>query len=860
MSNNSSLQVISGTTAATLVGSTVVTSGVVQTMSSVTTTMQSTTSTTTVHSSSTVSSSTSSNQITKSHTFNQESSSLSVASQSVSIATRSINVANITVVAGSDQSGCVDAVGSSAQFHCPEGICQLDADSIVIADRFNNLVRKIQLSTATASTLIGSGSNDASTLDSSVAVPASKAKLFSPSSVCVDPTHPGNVFVSTDELQKCIRQYSPADQTVRIVAGRFSGDESVPEKVTVSENGTEALLSDIACMTSGVLAGSSEPLVYFTSMQQHVVSSYNPRTHEVRLVVGTGERGSSSEGRLSDPYGLAIDSVGRLVIGCLEGYQIVRFDPLRGSLEVLAGQYEVSGLVDGDGKSVALLGDVTGLSIDEADNIYFCDLANRAIRVLSAAGTSTLSQFWMSLPCIYIFIFGVSFPDQIVSTLVSKYGTFDSTKFIFDSPTSILFDRFNTSAGNRNLFVVDFHRLIRIQLNVPAPAPTQVWLLISFLSSLDIAFILNVSCFQVVAAVAPAITLVEVPSQQPLLAAAPQIEVVQAPAVEISPPAIQFARSNSFSLQNNLIRATGVRVVAGDLHHGFLDGALELSRFHFPHNICQPDADTLLIPDRLNHRVRKLNLQSSVVSTIAGCGSSDDARLDGSILMAALSAQIISPSCLCVDPSHSDCILIGTDAQVSNIRSLSSSEQTVVTVAGQVTPFTPPAESDPEYQDWVDACSEPVSVGLESFLSEVVNMHVAKLNVDSEPLVYFTSPQVQAIRSFNPRTFEIRQVLGNNTATLFGDSIHFDPFGIVSDSKGRLIISSMAGSQILRYDPSTTQMEVLAGKPAKFGVVDGKSQALLGDVGGVTIGTDDTVFFCEISTGAIRAISPEGIY
>jgi sugar lactone lactonase YvrE len=332
------------------------------------------------------------------------------------LTTMQVKLKAIACLSGSTDFGIVNGDRTASRLHCPEGICMMSEGELLVADRMNNVVRRVDLVTGQVSTFAGCGDVDDSKLDSAAPVPAVNARLFAPSGICADPIHPGHAFISTDEHQRCIRQYSPADQTVRIVAGQASEedpDSAALLSVQRSESGSSAVFSDIACLTSGVLAGSSEPLVYFTSMQQHVVRSYNPRTHEVRLVVGTGQRGSSSEGRLSDPYGLAIDSVGRLVIGCLEGYQIVRFDPLRGSLEVLAGQYEVSGLVDGDGTSVALLGDVTGLSIDEADNIYFCDFGHHRIRMISSQGLH-----FFGVAC-FLFCHSIVILSQVLCTLWS---------------------------------------------------------------------------------------------------------------------------------------------------------------------------------------------------------------------------------------------------------------------------------------------------------------------------------------------------------------------------------------------------------------------------------------------------------
>ena len=83
--------------------------------------------------------------------------------------------------------------------------------------------------------------------------------------------------------------------------------------------GDKALFSDVACLLPAKLKGSDEALVYVSCMSTHVVRSFNPVTHEVRRVVGTGVQGPVTDGALEDPFGLAVDSQGRLLIACLEG-------------------------------------------------------------------------------------------------------------------------------------------------------------------------------------------------------------------------------------------------------------------------------------------------------------------------------------------------------------------------------------------------------------------------------------------------------------------------------------------------------------------------------------------------------------
>jgi hypothetical protein len=96
-----------------------------------------------------------------------------------------------------------------------------------------------------------------------------------------------------------------------------------------------------------------------------------------------------------DPFGLAVDSDGRLLISCLEGFTILRYDPTLPdgrNLIRLAGQPDQRWFRDGRGRDEALLGDAASVAVDPFDTIYFCDYAHSAIRAISPDGTPSLAH------------------------------------------------------------------------------------------------------------------------------------------------------------------------------------------------------------------------------------------------------------------------------------------------------------------------------------------------------------------------------------------------------------------------------------------------------------------------------------
>ncbi|TWU67346.1 hypothetical protein [Crateriforma conspicua] len=87
------------------------------------------------------------------------------------------------------------------------------------------------------------------------------------------------------------------------------------------------------------------------------------------------------------------------------------------------------------------------------------------------------------------------------------------------------------------------------------------------------------------------------------------------------------------------------QVIAGTGKAGFADGPGGSALFNQPHSVVVLDAKTLLIADTKNHRIRKLDLKSGVVSPFCGDGSPELPK-DG---QARQQASLFGPRSLAVD-------------------------------------------------------------------------------------------------------------------------------------------------------------------------------------------------------------------
>lgn len=87
------------------------------------------------------------------------------------------------------------------------------------------------------------------------------------------------------------------------------------------------------------------------------------------------------------------------------------------------------------------------------------------------------------------------------------------------------------------------------------------------------------------------------------------------------------------------------------------------------------------------------------------------------------------------------------------------------------------------------------------------------------------------------------------------------PVALAADSSGRLLISCLDSNTILRYSIRDHKFEVVAGQPGQplFRDGMGASQSRLSDALGLMVDPNQNVYFADVSFGAIRTISPQGL-
>src|ERR1700733_2883779 len=216
----------------------------------------------------------------------------------------------ISTVAGSGTAGYFGdgAAATSAELETPSGVAVDSSGNIYIADRTNDRVRKVTISSGYISTVAGNGSSCSSPTggcgDGSA---ATSANLTSPNSVALDSS--GNIYIA-DSGDNRIRE-------VNISTGSIS---------TVAGNGTPGYSGDGGAATSAEIDGpngaalDSSGNIYISDTQNRRIRLVNPGSGHISTLAGSGTQGATGNGgpatsaELDDPKQIAVDGLGNVYL------------------------------------------------------------------------------------------------------------------------------------------------------------------------------------------------------------------------------------------------------------------------------------------------------------------------------------------------------------------------------------------------------------------------------------------------------------------------------------------------------------------------------------------------------------------
>src|SRR6266513_2910767 len=249
---------------------------------------------------------------------------------------------------------------------------------IFFVDKFNNQIRRVDVSTGAITTFAGSGTGGYSSGGySGDGGPATSASLNLPGEIAFDTN--GNLFIA-DSQNGRIRRVDASTGMITTVAGNggftFSGDGGPATAAALNHPG------GVAVDTNGNL--------FITDLYNHRVRRVDASTGIITTFAGNGESGFSGDGGLATnagmaPAGVAIDSSGNLVIADANSRRIRRIDISTNIITTLAGDGELRFYGDGGSALDASLYVPQGLTADPSGNLLAYDTNNRRIRRIDAS-------------------------------------------------------------------------------------------------------------------------------------------------------------------------------------------------------------------------------------------------------------------------------------------------------------------------------------------------------------------------------------------------------------------------------------------------------------------------------------------
>jgi cysteine-rich repeat protein len=562
--------------------------------------------------------------------------------------------------------------GTSAELHLPAGVAIDAFGNVFIADTRNHRIRRVDSETGTVTTVAGTGRSAFSGDGGS----ATSAQLNFPQGVVVDGL--GSLFIA-DSGNYRIRRVDPATGVITTVAGTgesgFSGD------------GGPATSAQLSSMGSVVVDGLGNLFVSDTA--NHRVRRVDAATGSITTVAGTGTSGFSGDGgaatsaQLGAPWALAVDGLGNLFISELNNQRVRRVNAADGIITTVVGTGTAGFSGDGGTATSAQLNFPRGLALDSLGNLFIADTVNHRIRrVDTATGIITT--------VVGVGAAGFSGDGGLATDAEINWPNavaVDGLGSLFVADTRN--DRVRATNGTTGVITTLAGSGVR---GVSGDGSSATSARLSFprgvaVDGLGQVFIADDGNNRI-RRVDPATGIIDTVAGSGTIAGfsgdggpATSAQLNGPYGVTIDDLGTVFLVDGLNHRIRRVDAATGViTTVAGTGTAGFSGdgGAASSAQINSPSGVAVDDGGNVFIADTGNHRIRRVDADSGIITTVAGTGVGGFAG-DGS---AATSAQLASPRGVAVDGSGN---LLIADTDNHRIRRVDRATQVISTVAGTTT-------------------------------------------------------------------------------------------------------------------------------------------------------------------------------